>query len=107
MGEAHHLSPSERITLIESTREALDSAGLTHVPIIAGTGAGSTRQTIELTQDAYAAGADFAIVIMSGFFAGALANDRAALKGYWADVAKSSPLPVIIYNCPFLAFSCI
>lgn len=102
MGEAHHLSPSERITLIESAREALDTAepSLAHVPIIAGTGAGSTRQTIELTRDAYQAGADFAIVICSGFFAGALANDRAALKGFWADVAKSSPLPVIIYNYP-------
>ena len=48
MGEAHHLSPSERIELITSARKALDEAGLTEVPIIAGTGVGSTRETIEL-----------------------------------------------------------
>lgn len=101
MGEAHHLTPAERITLIEAAREALDSAepSLSHVPIIAGTGTGSTRATIELTREAYQAGADYVIVICSGFFAGALANDRAALKGFWSDVAQSSPLPVIIYNC--------
>lgn len=103
MGEALHLSPAERITLIEAAREALDSASpsLSHVPVIAGTGAGSTRQTIELTRDAYQAGADYVIVICSGFFAGALAGDRKALKSFWADVATASPLPVFIYNCEF------
>ncbi|KAG8806217.1 hypothetical protein FRC19_007408, partial [Serendipita sp. 401] len=37
MGEAHHLSPEERILVITSAREALDSAGLHSIPIIAGT----------------------------------------------------------------------
>lgn len=66
MGEAHHLSPSERITLITSSRKALDDAGLTEVPIIAGTGVGSTRETIELSKQAAEAGADCAIVISPG-----------------------------------------
>ncbi|KAF8343885.1 uncharacterized protein EI90DRAFT_3143204 [Cantharellus anzutake] len=102
MGEAHHLSPSERIALIKAARSALDDASpsLAHVPIIAGTGSGSTKQTIELTHDAYQAGADYAIVIMSGFFAGALASNRNALKRYWSDVAENSPLPLFIYNYP-------
>lgn len=101
MGEANHLAPAERIALIRAAREALDNASpsLAHVPIIAGTGTGSTKQTIELTRDAYEAGADYAIVIASGFFAGVIANDRAALKSFWSDVATASPLPIFIYNC--------
>lgn len=100
MGEAIHLSHSERVTLIHAGRKALDNAGLNHVPIIAGTGAGSTRETIELTSDAAAAGADYAIVIASGYFAGVLANNRLALKAFWVEVAEKSPIPVMIYNYP-------
>jgi len=97
MGEAHHLEPSERITLIKAAREALDNAGFLRVPIIAGTGAGSTRATIELTKQAAEAGADYSIVIASGYFAGAL--DTPALKAFFVEVAEKSPIPVIIYNC--------
>ncbi len=99
MGEAHHLSHSERITLIKAARQALDKAGLVSVPIVAGTGAGSTRETIELCKEAAEAGADYTIVIISGYFAGALANNRKALKAFWTEVAAKSPIPVIIYNC--------
>lgn len=99
MGEAIHLSHSERVKLIHAGRKALDNAGLNYVPVIAGTGAGSTRETIELTNEAAAAGADYAIVIASGYFAGVLANNRAALKAFWVEVAEKSPIPVMIYNC--------
>jgi 4-hydroxy-2-oxoglutarate aldolase len=98
MGEAIHLSHSERVKLIHAGRKALDNAGLNHVPVIAGTGAGSTRETIELTNEAAAAGADYAIVIASGYFEGVLANNRAALKAFWVEVAEKSPIPVMIYN---------
>ncbi|KAF8163369.1 hypothetical protein B0H34DRAFT_745253 [Crassisporium funariophilum] len=100
MGEAIHLSHSERVKLIHAARKALDNAGLNNVPIIAGTGAGSTRETIELTNQAAAAGADYAIVIASGYFAGALAGNRAALKAFWVEVSEKSPIPVMIYNYP-------
>ncbi|KAF8892519.1 dihydrodipicolinate synthetase [Infundibulicybe gibba] len=85
MGEAIHLSHSERIQLIHAARNALDKAGMLDVPIVVGTGAASTRETIELTIEAANAGADYAIVIAGGYFAGRL------LK---------SPIPVIIYNFP-------
>ncbi|KAF8511948.1 dihydrodipicolinate synthetase [Hysterangium stoloniferum] len=100
MGEAHHLTHEERATLIRIARHALDHAqpSLVHVPIIAGTGAGSTKETIQLTKEAAQAGADFAIVIASGYFAGAL--DRQALKEFWVDVSQASPIPVMIYNYP-------
>ena len=99
MGEALHLSHSERVKLIHAARKALDTAGFSHIPIIAGTGAGSTRETIELTNEAAAAGADYAIVIASGYFAGAWANNRTALKAFWVEVSEKSPIPVMIYNC--------
>ena len=105
MGEAHHLSHDERATLIKVTRKALDDAGYTDVPIIAGTGAGSTRETIQLSEEAAAAGADYAIVIASGYFAGALANNRKALKAFWSEVSEKSPIPVIIYNCEWTTFA--
>ena len=101
MGEAHHLSHTERSTLIRAARNALDEAGLAEVPIIAGTGAGSTRETVELCLEASDAGADAAIVIISGYFAGALAGHKKALKAFWTEVAEKSPIPVIIYNCEF------
>ena len=104
LGEAIHLSHSERVKLIHAARKALDNAGLNHVPLIAGTGAGSTRETIELTNEAAAAGADYAIVIVSGYFAAALANNRPALKAFWVEVASKSLMPVMIYNCVYLIF---
>ncbi|KDQ07055.1 hypothetical protein BOTBODRAFT_120577 [Botryobasidium botryosum FD-172 SS1] len=100
MGEGHHLSQEERRQLISSARAALDGAELSHVPIVAGTGAPTTRETHELTRQAAKAGADYAIVIASGYFAGALANDRAALLDFFTEVADQSPIPVIIYNYP-------
>jgi L-threo-3-deoxy-hexylosonate aldolase len=100
MGEAPHLSHSERIEIIKAVRSALDNEGLIRVPIIAGTGGGSTRETIELSKAAAAAGADYAIVIAPGYFSGVLASDRKALKAFWVEVAENSPIPVIIYNYP-------
>lgn len=102
MGEAMHLSHEERTVLIKAARKALDGAGFTEVPIIAGTGAGSTRETIELCHEAAAAGADYAIVITSGYFAGALANNKKALKEFFVDVSEKSPIPIMIYNCEFV-----
>lgn len=101
MGEAHHLSHEERSTLILTARKALDDEGLSNVPIVAGCGAGSTREVVQLCLEAADAGADAVIVIASGYYAGVLAGNKPALKAYWTEVAEKSPLPVMIYNCPF------
>ena len=99
MGEAHHISHEERTSLIRAARSALDSVGLEHVPIVAGVGAGSTREVVQLGEEAAAAGADASIAIISGYYAGALASDRKALQAFWTEVSEKSPIPVIIYNC--------
>jgi 4-hydroxy-2-oxoglutarate aldolase len=101
MGEAVHLSHSERSILISTTRSTLDSCDLTSVPIVAGVGASSTRETIELANEAAEAGADFVMVIPPGYYAGALkAGNGEALKKFFVDVAEGSKVPVLIYNFP-------
>jgi len=102
MGEAIHLSHEERVTLIKTARKALDNVGLLSVPVIAGIGAGSTRESIDLANEAAAAGADYAIAITSGYFAGALAGNKKALKAFFQEVSSKSPIPVMIYNCAYL-----
>ena len=99
MGEGIHLAPGERTRIIYSARKALDAAGFLDVPIIAGAGGGSTRETVALCEEVAAAGADAAIVITPGYFAGVLANHRPALKWFFEEVAWKSPVPVIVYNC--------
>lgn len=99
MSEAIHLSHAERSTLIKTARNVLDNAGLVKVPIVSGIGAGSTRECIELANEAAAAGADCAIAICSGYFAGALAGNKKALKDFWTEISQKSPIPVMIYNC--------
>ncbi|KAF8274377.1 dihydrodipicolinate synthetase [Lactarius quietus] len=100
MGEGLHLARGERASLVRSAREALDAEGFLDVPIIVGTGGGSTRETVILCEEAAAAGADAVIVITPGYFAGVLANHRRALKAFFVEVAEKSALPVLIYNFP-------
>ncbi|CAK7242841.1 MAG: hypothetical protein STHCBS139747_004344 [Sporothrix thermara] len=100
-GEAPHLSAAERITLIQTARAALDDAGLRDTVIVAGVGAPSTRETIQLTRDAASAGADFAMVLPSGYYAGQLqAKDSRPLRQFFIDVARESALPIVLYNFP-------
>jgi 4-hydroxy-2-oxoglutarate aldolase len=100
-GEAAHLSPEERTLVIRTTREALASCGLSHVPIVAGAGAPSTRETVRLAREAGDAGADYVMVIPPGYYAGALqSNGGEALRRFFVDVAAASPLPVVVYNFP-------
>jgi Dihydrodipicolinate synthase/N-acetylneuraminate lyase len=44
-GEAVHLDREERKAITAATRRAVDAAGYTSMPVIAGTGAASTRET--------------------------------------------------------------
>ncbi|ETS78598.1 hypothetical protein PFICI_10660 [Pestalotiopsis fici W106-1] len=100
-GEAAHLSADERTQIIQTTRSALDACGLEQVPIVAGVGAPSTRETIYLAKRAQEAGADHVMVIPPGYYAGALqSNGGEALRQFFVDVAEKSPLPVIVYNFP-------
>ncbi|KAL0575407.1 hypothetical protein V5O48_006578, partial [Marasmius crinis-equi] len=92
---------AERATLVRAAREALDSVGLADMPIIAGAGGFSTRETIAFAKEAAEAGADQVIVIPPGYYVGSLKEDsNAALKQFFIDVAAGSPVPVLMYNFP-------
>ena len=90
-GEAVALTNAERSLTIKSIRDALQTNGLTKIPIIAGTGTGSLKETITLSQEAKEAGADAVIVIAPGYFSSAIAKDRKALKEFFWCVIGSSP----------------
>lgn len=100
-GEAAHLSPEERQQVIRTTRAALESCGLHEMPIVAGAGAPSTRESIALAKQAADAGADYVMVIPPGYYAGALQSGGGeGLRRFFVDIAEASPLPLIVYNFP-------
>lgn len=91
-GEAPLLSSSQRRTAIEAVAEVADGA----VPVLAGVGAASIRESIMLARDAQTAGATFLAILPTHFVP--LSPDE--LYGYFAAVADSADIPSILYNYP-------
>lgn len=67
-------------------------------PIIAGTGAESTAETIRLNRQAAEAGADAVLVVTPNYYKSEMTDP--VLARFYMDVADASPLPVILYNMP-------
>ena len=99
-GEAVHLSHSERQLITFTTRKALNEAGFSHMPIIVGCGAQSTRETIEYCREAWESGGDYALVLPPSYYAGLFAPSSETITEYFTAVADASPIPLIIYNYP-------
>ncbi|KAI0477751.1 dihydrodipicolinate synthetase [Xylariaceae sp. FL0804] len=99
-GEACHLTHAERQLVTSTTRGALDRAGFTHIPVIVGCAAQSTRETIEYCCEAWRAGGDYALVLPPSYYAPLFAPASRTIVEYYARVASASPIPVIIYNYP-------
>lgn len=97
-GEAVHLTASERAAIIKTTRNALNEAGYTSMPLIVGTGAQSTSQTIDLCRQAAECGGDAVLVLPPGYYQGLF--DKDTLMSFFREVADASPLPVVLYNFP-------
>lgn len=97
-GEAVHLSREERSQLIKATRAAVDHADHHRLPLIAGCGAQSTREVIQLCKEAADAGANYAIVLPPSYYGGLL--DTSKVVQHFFDVADRSPIPVMVYNYP-------
>ena len=92
--EAFLLTREERAQLIATARDAVGP----DFPLMAGVGTHSTKQTLELAYDAAAAGANYLLVLPPAYFG--KATSMAVVKRFFADVARKSPLPVLIYNFP-------
>ncbi len=93
-GETVMLSMSEKREVYEAAREAIPASKL----MLAGTGAQSTREAVELTSLAARAGADAVVVLNPFYYKGLMSNG--ALVSYYHAIADRSTIPVIIYNMP-------
>jgi 4-hydroxy-tetrahydrodipicolinate synthase len=91
-GEFTTLSHAERRQLVETTVEA--AAG--RVPVVAGTGALSTRETVALSLHAEQAGAA-AVMIVPPFYD---ALSWRELLAHYTSVADAIEIPIMYYNLP-------
>jgi 4-hydroxy-tetrahydrodipicolinate synthase len=91
-GEFTTLTNAERRLLIEVT---VDAAG-GRVPVVAGTGALSTRETVELSVHAQQAGAA-AVMIVPPFYD---ALSWRELLAHYTAVAEAIDIPIMYYNLP-------
>src|SRR4051812_39439452 len=91
-GEFTTLTSAERRQLIEATVTA--AAG--RVPVVAGTGALSTRETIELSVHAEQAGAA-AVMIVAPFYDPLGWRE---LLAHYSAVAEAIAIPIMYYNLP-------
>lgn len=91
-GEFYAFSEGEKRDIIDVTVSAAGG----RVPVLAGTGCVTTRETMALTD--YAAGAGAAAVsVISPYFAGI---GQEGLYHHFMTVAEHSRVPVILYNIP-------
>lgn len=90
-GEFATLDAHEREVVVETGVETIAGRRV----VMAGTGAESTRRTIEQTRHAAAAGVDFALVVTPHYYK--TRYDREAMVRHYETVAEASPIPVLIY----------
>jgi 4-hydroxy-tetrahydrodipicolinate synthase len=91
-GESPTVTIEEHIRIIKIVVEETRK----RVPVIAGTGANSTREAIELTSEARAVGADGTLQVTPYY-------NRPTQDGlfhHFKSIAEAVPLPMVLYNVP-------
>ena len=91
-GEAYILSLKEKEEILEATIDQVKG----RIPIYAGTGCISTRDTIYMSKRAEEMGADVLSIITPSF---ALASQK-ELYDHYCEVAKHVSIPIVLYNIP-------
>jgi 4-hydroxy-tetrahydrodipicolinate synthase len=91
-GEASTLTPEEQSRLIRAAVETVQG----RARIIAGAGSNSTRQAVELTRRAEAAGAD-AVLSVVPYYNRPM---QAGIEAHFVAIADSTELPVILHDIP-------
>lgn len=89
-GEASTMTHEEHIETIKACVDMTKK----RVPVIAGTGSNCTETAIYLSKEAQSAGAD-GILVVSPYYNKAT---QAGLKKHFTAIAKSTDLPMILYN---------
>jgi 4-hydroxy-2-oxoglutarate aldolase len=93
-GEAPHLTEAERLRLVEIARAVVPSPEL----VIAGTGLDGTAQTLKLSREAVARGADAVLVLPPAYYRSAMRPDT--LEAHFRVVADGLRRPLLIYSIP-------
>jgi 4-hydroxy-tetrahydrodipicolinate synthase len=91
-GEAPTLEPDERAAVVRTVVEACGRK----IPVVAGTGTNSTKQSIALTRQAKDLGADGALVVAPYYNK----PSQEGLFRHFEAVAREGGLPVVLYNVP-------
>ena len=90
-GESATMTHDEHVEVIEAVVEAVED-----VPVIAGSGSNNTREALELSRRAEAAGAD-ALLLISPYYN---IPEPEGMEHHFRQVADAVDLPQIIYNVP-------
>ncbi|WP_206830749.1 4-hydroxy-tetrahydrodipicolinate synthase [Alicyclobacillus fructus] len=91
-GESPTLGHAEKLRLFDATLRAVDG----RIPVIAGTGTNSTKDSIELTLEAARLGVQ-GVMLVTPYY------NRPSQEGlymHFASIAESTTLPVMLYNVP-------
>ena len=91
-GESATLDVKDHLDVIKHTVDYANS----RIPIIAGTGANSTTEAIELTEESKKHGADYALIVTPYYNK---PNQNGLIKHY-LKLADSVDIPQILYNVP-------
>lgn len=91
-GESATLDYAEHYRVIQFTVEAVNK----RVPVIAGTGANSTDETIMITKEAKKAGADAALLVSPYYNK----PTQEGLYRHYRAVADAVDIPIVLYNVP-------
>lgn len=91
-GEFYAFSNEEKKRIIDIVVDEVDG----RVPVLAGTGCVTTRETIELTNYAKEAGVS-AVSVISPYFAGI---SQEGLYQHFSEIANKCQMPLIMYNIP-------
>jgi len=91
-GESATLSVEEHLAVIRHVVKQVNR----RIPVIAGTGANSTREAVELTENAKAAGADACLLVVPYYNK----PTQEGLYQHFKTIAEAVDIPQILYNVP-------
>jgi 4-hydroxy-tetrahydrodipicolinate synthase len=91
-GEFYAFSMKEKLEIIEAAVEAVNG----RVPVYAGTGCVTTKETIELSKAAKSLQTD-CLSIITPYFVKA---SQADIIEHYSEIAKSVDMPILLYNIP-------
>jgi 4-hydroxy-tetrahydrodipicolinate synthase len=97
-GEAPYLSRQERRKVIETVLDEVNGK----VPVVAGSGSMSTKETLTFTRDAKDLGVDAALVVTPFYFK----LTSREIQEHYRIVLETVDIPIVVYNVPkFTGFS--